>query len=135
MCPCMREVGGTPAAAAAAAQDTPQLLQGDALASISGRALGTGCYASHMALVAGEPPATAGFEAPLVFAMQEPAPGAPKHTAAAAAAAAVSAPSIAAAATAAVAAPSIAARQLSSDGEGGGAAAASAGAMQGTKRK
>ena len=120
-------VGGTPAAAAAAAQDsTARLMQGDALAGSTARVLGSGCYASHMALVTGEPPATAGFEAPLVFAMQKkPAPKTPKHTAAAASAAAA----------AAVAAPSIAARQPSSGGKGGGAAAASTYAVQGTKRK
>jgi hypothetical protein len=54
------------------------VLGGKTLAGKTARVLGSSCYASHMALVTGEPPVTAGFEAPLVFAMQKkPAPKTP----------------------------------------------------------
>ena len=89
-------------------------LGGKTLAGKTARVLGSSCYASHMALVTGEPPVTAAFEAPLVFAMQKPAAKEPDPAAVAALAA------------------------LRPPDEGGGAAAASSSAadsVQGTKRK
>ena len=108
---------------AADEQGTPQLLQEGALtAGTTVCALGTGCFATHAAFAEGPPPATPGFEPPLVFAMQKPAAKEP-DPAAVAALAALRPPDEGGGAAAA----------RSSAAAGGGAA--SAGSEQGTKRK
>ena len=95
---------------AAEREGIPQLLQGGALAGDGApvRALSVGCGGLHTALIAGTPPATPGFEAPLAFTMQKPGPKTPSKRAVAATA------------------PLVAAQ---------GKAAARADAVRGTKRK
>jgi hypothetical protein len=116
--------GRAPGIPAAGGQGTPQLLQEGALAAgTTVSALATGCWASHAAFVEGPPPASPGFEAPLVFAMQKPAAKEP-DPAAVAALAALRPPADEGGGAAAAS---------SSAAAGGGAA--SAGSEQGTKRK